>query len=257
MALNTGVLALGENEEDRLDRLAATARNIAGPADAEIVLFHVFDEDQYEELRTQLDLDADATPDRIAQRYRTVGAVSEEFDDHDRNVSVRGAIGEKGGAIVRSANDSGSDLVVIWGDHRSPTRKAVFGSTAQEVLLNDQCPVTVVRASEETPEPPAARAVVDVAQLVVPVGPERTRSPAIAIAGKSRQTGRSQEGGRDGQPRMIQGQRASTRPQLRRAHFSGGKRRDTSSSLSLVTVSMAMTMISWPATSTTSSVLSP
>lgn len=146
MALNTVLLALGESDEDRLDRLAATARDIAGPADAKIVLLHVFDQDQYEELRTQLNLDADATPDRIAQRYRNVSAVSEEFDGHDLNVSVRGAIGEKGEEIVRSASDTGSDLVIVGGHNRSPTGKAVFGSTAQEVLLNAPCPVTFVRA---------------------------------------------------------------------------------------------------------------
>jgi nucleotide-binding universal stress UspA family protein len=38
-----------------------------------------------------------------------------------------------------------ADMVFIQERRRSPAGKAVFGSAAQEVLLNAPCPVTFVR----------------------------------------------------------------------------------------------------------------
>ncbi|MDX1746824.1 MAG: universal stress protein, partial [Halobacteriales archaeon] len=57
----------------------------------------------------------------------------------------RGAVGERGETVVEIATEVGADRIVIGGRSRSPTGKAVFGSTAQEILLSAPCPVTFVR----------------------------------------------------------------------------------------------------------------
>jgi nucleotide-binding universal stress UspA family protein len=44
------------------------------------------------------------------------------------------------------ARDVDADMVVTGGRKRSPAGKAVFGSTAQKVLMNAPCPVTFVRS---------------------------------------------------------------------------------------------------------------
>ncbi|PSP66736.1 universal stress protein, partial [Halobacteriales archaeon QH_6_68_27] len=46
---------------------------------------------------------------------------------------------------VGLAAETDADLVVVGGRKRSPAGKAVFGSTAQEVMLESPCPVTFVR----------------------------------------------------------------------------------------------------------------
>jgi nucleotide-binding universal stress UspA family protein len=47
--------------------------------------------------------------------------------------------------VVALAEELDADLVIVGGRTRSPAGKAVFGSTAQEILLESPCPVTFVR----------------------------------------------------------------------------------------------------------------
>jgi len=150
MALETILLAVGQSDADRLEQLAETAIDIAGPAGATVALAHLFTHDEYDTARSNLDFDADSevTPDVIARRYVTIRDLRDamegagvEYTTHGRTTNSD----EIGEGIVGLAEEVGADLVVIGGRRRSPTGKAVFGSTAQEVLLNAPCPVTFVR----------------------------------------------------------------------------------------------------------------
>ncbi|ERH12580.1 MAG: universal stress protein UspA related nucleotide-binding protein, partial [halophilic archaeon J07HB67] len=58
---------------------------------------------------------------------------------------IEGRIGDPGAAVANVAADLAADRVVVGGRDRSPTGKAGFGSTAQNVLLSAPCPVTFVR----------------------------------------------------------------------------------------------------------------
>jgi nucleotide-binding universal stress UspA family protein len=150
MSLETVLLAVGERDRDRIERLAGTAADIAGPAGATVALAHAFSREAYEEVRENLDVDdySETTPDDIAARYTTIRDLSDameaagvEYTEHGR-VSDGDSVGE---CIVALANDADADLVIVSGRKRSPAGKAVFGSTAQEVMLNAPCPVTFVR----------------------------------------------------------------------------------------------------------------
>jgi nucleotide-binding universal stress UspA family protein len=48
------------------------------------------------------------------------------------------------------ADEESADLVVVGGRKRSPTGKAIFGSTAQRVLLEADVPVTFVKARTDS-----------------------------------------------------------------------------------------------------------
>lgn len=65
----------------------------------------------------------------IAVEYETTGIVA---DTNDRATE-----------IVELAVELECDHVFITGRHRSPTGKAVFGDTAQQVILNFPHPVTI------------------------------------------------------------------------------------------------------------------
>ncbi len=150
MALETVLVAVGERDKDRIDSLAATAVDIAGPADARVALLHVFTEEEYRTARDQLDFDpqSEVTPDAVAKRYATIRDLGDAMDAADIEFSWHGRLGDKGDRVVDTATELGADLIIVGGRKRSPTGKAVFGSTAQEIMLNAPCPVTFVRVDE-------------------------------------------------------------------------------------------------------------
>jgi nucleotide-binding universal stress UspA family protein len=146
MTLSKLLVAVGPGDADRLDSLATAVTDVAVPTGATVVLMHVFDQDGFEDVRDRLD-SADATPTAAARRQKTVRELTAAFDDSGIEYEVRGRVGEKADAIVSAADDVDAERVFVAGRDRSPTGKAVFGSTAQSVMLSAPCPVTFVRAN--------------------------------------------------------------------------------------------------------------
>jgi nucleotide-binding universal stress UspA family protein len=148
MSIETILLAVGSEDEKRTERLATEATSVAKPTGATVVLAHVFDDDEFDEVRSNLGVDAGSegsTPDAVAERHTTTRAISKALSAAGVDHSVRGAVGDHAGEIVALAEAIDADRVVVGGRHRSPTGKAVFGSVAQEVILSAPCPVTFVR----------------------------------------------------------------------------------------------------------------
>lgn len=148
MALDTVLVAVGDEDSDRVDALARTAIDIAGPAGATVALLHVFSDDQYDRVKAKLEFgpDDEVTPDAVARRHATIRDLGAALEDAGLDYSSQGAVGEKGEQVVNAAETLDADLVLVGGRKRSPAGKAVFGSTAQEVMMNAPCPVTFVRA---------------------------------------------------------------------------------------------------------------
>ena len=150
MAIQTILLAVGKNDADRIDELVQTVTDIAGPTGADVVIAHVFSDEEYENVVDRLDFQSvgEADPDDVADRHSTVRELRTRLDDAGIGYSVRGSVGDHGAEVVSLAEDTNADLVVVGGSKRSPTGKAVFGSVAQEVMLNAPCPVTFVRDND-------------------------------------------------------------------------------------------------------------
>ena len=150
MGIETVVVAVGGGDEDRLNQVVETATDLAGPANAAVRLVHVFERGEYDRIREQLDAGGgdDLTPDEVARRHVTTRRLGDAMDAAGLTHSWHGRVteaGEQGDEIVAAATDLGADLLVVGGRRRSPTGKAVFGSTAQDVMLSAPCPVTFVR----------------------------------------------------------------------------------------------------------------
>ncbi|MFD1570753.1 universal stress protein [Halorubrum laminariae] len=148
MSIETVVLAVGTEDEERTERLAREAVSVAEPADAEVVLTHVFDDAEFKRVRAKLGVNEDSegsTPDAVAERHTTTRALAKALSEAGVRYSVRGAVGDLAAEVTETAGRVGADRVVVGGRQRSPTGKAVFGSVAQDILLSAPCPVTFVR----------------------------------------------------------------------------------------------------------------
>jgi len=151
MALETILLGLGPGDPDRTLALQETVVDIAGPTGAEVVLAHIFDDAEYESALETLDYGPNdrPAPEELLTRYEQFRDVADALDRNGIEYDQRGVRhegDEKGEAIVTMAAEIDADLAFVGGRKRSPTGKAVFGSTAQYVLLNAPCPVTFVRS---------------------------------------------------------------------------------------------------------------
>ncbi|WP_256393600.1 universal stress protein [Natronoarchaeum rubrum] len=148
MTLNTILVAVGPGDADRAEEIAEATVEVAAPSNATVVLAHVFTEEEYDDVLDRLEFDTERTevsPDEVAQRHATIRTLADSLDAYDVEFEVRGAVGEHGDTIVDLAEEIGVDRVIVGGRKRSPTGKAVFGSTAQKVMLSAPCPVTFVR----------------------------------------------------------------------------------------------------------------
>ncbi|MFW6317318.1 MAG: universal stress protein [Halorubrum sp.] len=148
MSIETVLLAVGTEDEKRTEQLAKEAVAIAEPAGAEVVLTHVFTDEEFDGIRAKLGVDESSegsTPDAVAERHTTTRAIAKALSDAGVRYSVRGAVGNHADEVVETATAVDADRVVVGGRGRSPAGKAVFGSIAQEVMLSSPCPVTFVR----------------------------------------------------------------------------------------------------------------
>ena len=141
------LLPVGSTDTDRIDDLVETVSSLATAGETTIGLLHVFDRKAYDEFRQQINArpDSEVTPATVAGRREGVRALRDALEERGFDVVVLGALGDRADGIVREAGDWNADLLVVGGRRRSPTGKAVFGSVAQEVMLNAPCPVTFVR----------------------------------------------------------------------------------------------------------------
>lgn len=145
------VVAVSGADADRAAALADATADLAGPSHATVHLVHVMGVDEFDRIIERLGYDSMAPPDpeTVSKRFQTVRAVAGHLVDPRRvsgfPVDVRGLVAdEEGPGIVDLAAELGADRIVIGGQERSPSGKALFGSASQHVLLNADCPVILV-----------------------------------------------------------------------------------------------------------------
>jgi nucleotide-binding universal stress UspA family protein len=80
-----------------------------------------------------------------------IAGVERQLSDAGLRHQVRHEVSGKSGAdsLLALADEVGATLIVIGLRRRSPTGKLLFGSNAQQILLQSECPVLAVKADSD------------------------------------------------------------------------------------------------------------
>ena len=145
MSIETVLLTVKRDDGERLDRLTEEAIELGTATGARVTVAHAFaSQSDVDDALAQLE-GADGTPTDVARRLEGVRRATKALQAAGVEHAVEGVVGDPGDAVAVLAERVGADRVFVGGRQRSPTGKAVFGSTAQQILLSSPCPVTFVR----------------------------------------------------------------------------------------------------------------
>lgn len=145
----TIIAAVGEKQG--WDPVVATGYDLASAYGDELVVLHVVPTDEFEEHLTVIreipefdDYSLTQEEESAANFAKRVAKLTLEAYD-DEVVRPMGRIGDPVDEILDAAEDLDARYLVVGQRPRSPTSKAVFGSTTQSVVLNASVPVVTVR----------------------------------------------------------------------------------------------------------------
>ncbi len=144
--------AIDENERSRA--VVEIAADLARTYDDTLVALHVVPLEDFEAHKQSIESipefrDFSFTREADSAKRFAREFVLETVDGFDSNqLDARGRVGDVTEEILSEASALDPRFLVISGRRRSPTGKAVFGNTAQQLLLNAECPV-VTRLSDE------------------------------------------------------------------------------------------------------------
>ncbi|UIP00258.1 universal stress protein [Halobaculum sp. CBA1158] len=123
-------VVLGVDEDEEHARAAAgEITNLPGEGEGvEVTIVHVFQDNPSGASATQV---------------ASVRKAQELLEADGIEVDVTESSGDPADAIIETADEADSDLIVVGGRKRSPAGKALFGSVTQTVILNGGRPVMV------------------------------------------------------------------------------------------------------------------
>lgn len=138
---------------DGVDRITREAGELAAGVGASLVLVHVTSEAEYDDDRRAMEdvLSMEGGSYNVEQAKDGARQFAEDLGKQVlRNIDVEwtsvGLVGNEYEKILQAAADFDCDHVFIAGRKRSPSGKAIFGDTTQQVILNFDDPVTVLTA---------------------------------------------------------------------------------------------------------------
>lgn len=146
--MNSTVLVPVKNHSPWAKRVANVVTDVEDEG-TQVVILHVFDEDEVESTRANLETEDTLSVNDLASRKNGVSAATDVLTSGGFDVTPHGVREDArtADAILDVAESVNVDRVYLYGRKRSPAGKAVFGSTVQRVVLNATVPVTIVPAA--------------------------------------------------------------------------------------------------------------
>lgn len=134
-------------EKERAERVVRVAHDLAEAYDDTLVALHVVPTEEFNAYQESIEDIPEFSDISVTQREDSAKRFARKFvmetlDDVDEDrIEPMGRVGDVTDEILAVADDIDPRYLVIGGRRRSPTGKALFGSTTQQVLLNAECPV--------------------------------------------------------------------------------------------------------------------
>jgi nucleotide-binding universal stress UspA family protein len=146
------VVIAAVDRSERAKKAVIEAVTIADAFDDVVHVVHVLSKSKFLELeRTEVNKSGRAVEmDRVREYAATIAerasCEAASADGFLVNVVYVGLVGDTAARIVEYADNQVARYIVVGPRRKSPTGKALFGSTSQQVLLSATCPVVVTMA---------------------------------------------------------------------------------------------------------------
>lgn len=143
--MNSTVLLPVKNHAPWTKDMAETVVNLEDE-DVEIVVLYVFAQKEVASTRANLDVSNKLSLNDLASRKTSVDVAADILTDEGLSTTLCGVRenNRRADAILDVVESMDADRIYLYSRKRSPTGKAVFGSTVQRVILNARVPVTIV-----------------------------------------------------------------------------------------------------------------
>lgn len=141
----TILAAIDENERSRI--VAKIAYDLATTYDDTLVALHVIPQEDFESHRRSMETIPEFQDYSFSQRMESARRFAREFvletvdEGNSVELEAQGRVGDVTDEILSEADSLEPRFLVISGRRKSPVGKAAFGNTAQQILLNADCPV--------------------------------------------------------------------------------------------------------------------
>jgi nucleotide-binding universal stress UspA family protein len=144
--MNRLLVVVDDSEAHR--RILEKVGTIAAGVGCEVIVLDIVDENEFtgsvqrQASRGRQGESFDEVTTRAATNAQELA--DEVLADKDIEYEVLGVVGKVPDDILTVAEKQGCDHIFVTGRKRSPAGKAVFGDTAQSVILNFDGPVTIL-----------------------------------------------------------------------------------------------------------------
>ena len=136
------VIVAAVDRSARADEVIRQAETLAEAFDDTIHVVHVLTTSKFVDLgRTRAE---EGDPVDMDQVISVAANIAEEAAASlDGPFEAVGLMGDPADNVVNYADEQGARYIVVAGRKRSPAGKVLFGSVAQSILLNAECPVVM------------------------------------------------------------------------------------------------------------------
>lgn len=131
---------------DEADEVLAQAADLADAYDETVHVVHVLRTSEFLDIERQ-SVEAKKGSVPITKVQETAAEIAEDRAEAVlSSYKAVGRVGDPATVISEYAEEVDAKYIVLGGRKRGPIGKVMFGSTAQDILLDDAAPVVVVRA---------------------------------------------------------------------------------------------------------------